>query len=119
MFYRVYQRKISYIPYGKPHLTTMKYCKNYIDTVAARAGLVISSYYMIGDNPSGDIRGANNMGWTSILVKSGVFSPKNGQNGQNDQTDPANFVVDNFHQAVKLILQKRTNFIISVFWIFF
>jgi len=29
----------------------------------------ISNCYMIGDNPRGDIRGANDMGWTSILVR--------------------------------------------------
>lgn len=28
---------------------------------------------MIGDNPSGDIYGANLMGWESILVQTGVF----------------------------------------------
>jgi ribonucleotide monophosphatase NagD (HAD superfamily) len=33
------------------------------------ADFEISNCYMIGDNPRGDIRGANAMGWTSILVK--------------------------------------------------
>ena len=28
---------------------------------------------MIGDNPEGDIEGANRMGWESILVRTGVF----------------------------------------------
>lgn len=28
---------------------------------------------MIGDNPSGDIYGANLIGWESVLVKTGVF----------------------------------------------
>ena len=30
---------------------------------------------MIGDNPKSDIDGANRLGWTSILVKTGVFDP--------------------------------------------
>ena len=55
---------------------------------------------MIGDNPKSDIRGANQKGWTSILVRSGVF---NGQN--NDEKDPASYVVDNFYEAVKLIFE--------------
>lgn len=46
---------------------------------------------MIGDNPKSDIRGANQKGWTSILVRSGIF---NGQN--NDEKDPASYVVDDF-----------------------
>ena len=29
----------------------------------------ISNCYMIGDNPRGDIKGANTMGWDSILVR--------------------------------------------------
>jgi ribonucleotide monophosphatase NagD (HAD superfamily) len=28
---------------------------------------------MIGDNPKSDIAGANKKGWTSILVRTGVF----------------------------------------------
>ena len=31
---------------------------------------------MIGDNPSGDIAGANAAGWNSILVETGIYSPK-------------------------------------------
>mgnify|MGYP001810488378 CR=1 FL=1 len=41
----------------------------------------------IGDNPKSDIRGANNIGWISILVRSGVFK------GVNDPIDPAQYVV--------------------------
>ena len=33
----------------------------------------IGNIYMIGDNPKSDIRGANNAGWKSILVRTGVF----------------------------------------------
>ena len=28
---------------------------------------------MVGDNPASDIAGANNFGWQSILVRTGVF----------------------------------------------
>lgn len=40
---------------------------------AAVQGLEISNFYMIGDTPESDIQGANNMGWISILVKTGIF----------------------------------------------
>lgn len=50
---------------------------------------------MIGDNPNSDIAGANAKGWTSILVKTGVFKeddPENSVNG-NDKKHPATHVV--------------------------
>jgi len=55
---------------------------------------------MIGDNPKSDIRGANQKGWISILVRSGIF---NGP--QNDEKDPATYVVDDFEEAIKLIFE--------------
>lgn len=65
---------------------------------------------MIGDNPKSDIRGANAIGWNSILVRSGVFD---GIKYANDEYDPAKYVVDNFYEAIKLIfkLEKLDNFI--------
>lgn len=51
--------------------------------------LPIGNIYMIGDNPKSDIRGANSAGWSSILVRTGVFK------GENDEEDPAKYVVDN------------------------
>jgi len=36
----------------------------------------LTNIYMIGDNPKSDIAGANAKGWTSILVRSGVFNAK-------------------------------------------
>ncbi len=45
---------------------------------------------MIGDHPECDIRGANQVGWKSILVKTGSFKGKD-----NDPVDHADFVVEN------------------------
>lgn len=39
---------------------------------------------MIGDNPKSDIKGANDAGWISILVRSGVFHGL-----ENDKENPA------------------------------
>lgn len=41
--------------------------------MAASQGTSISNFYMIGDNPESDIAGGNAAGWTTILVRSGVF----------------------------------------------
>lgn len=49
---------------------------------------------MIGDNPAGDIRGANLAGWESILVRTGLFD------GVNDEVDPAKYVVNDFKDAI-------------------
>ena len=59
---------------------------------------------MIGDNPNSDIIGAKTLGWTSILVKTGIFDPNadSSENG-NDKANPADYVVDNFEEAIKLI----------------
>ena len=40
------------------------------------------------------------MGWTSILVRTGVF-----QGIKNDIEDPANYVVDDFQKAIELIFK--------------
>lgn len=47
---------------------------------------------MIGDNPASDIRGANEKGWESILVRSGVFRGED-----NDKIDKGKYVVDDMY----------------------
>ena len=61
---------------------------------------------MIGDNPESDIAGAIKRGWTSILVKTGVFDPKaeTSVNG-NDSKFPATYVVEDFAEAINLIFR--------------
>lgn len=46
-----------------------------LDRQAAELGVEISKYYMIGDNPKGDIAGSNLMGWESVLVETGIYKP--------------------------------------------
>ncbi|KAL4437748.1 hypothetical protein ABPG74_012423 [Tetrahymena malaccensis] len=84
--------------YGKPSALTYDYAKNHLQTLSEDS---IGNVYMIGDNPKSDIRGGNNNGCVSILVKSGVFS------GTNDAEDPAQHVVEDFHDAIKLIFEKE------------
>ena len=91
--------------YGKPSLQTFEYAKKVCQQQAAKNGLEISGYYMIGDNPACDIRGARNIGWKSILVKTGVYQPEDGQD--NDYDDPADYVVYDFQEAIDLILASE------------
>lgn len=55
---------------------------------------------MIGDTPESDIQGANNMGWISILVKTGIF-----QGEGNDPKYPASYVVEDLEEAIDLIFR--------------
>ena len=71
------------------------------------AGIKISNFYMIGDNPKSDIEGANAKGWTSILVRTGVFKaddPETSRDG-NDIENPATYVVQDFKEAIELIFR--------------
>ena len=58
---------------------------------------------MIGDNPDGDIEGANRKGWESILVRTGIFESKEA----NHLKYPAKYVVDDMEAAVRLICEKE------------
>ncbi|KAG5421930.1 hypothetical protein I9W82_001023 [Candida metapsilosis] len=60
--------------------------------------------YMVGDNPESDIKGANDNGWQSILLRTGVF--------QDEEYDgiiakPTVGVFDNVQEAVKHVLRKH------------
>lgn len=56
---------------------------------------------MIGDNPTGDIYGANLMGWESVLVKTGVF--KSGDKLIKEH-EPKH-MVESISEAIELILR--------------
>ena len=59
---------------------------------------------MIGDNPKGDIRGANSMGMRSILVRSGIYNPE--WDFLEDEDMPW-LEVDNMYEAVQQIIEKE------------
>jgi HAD superfamily hydrolase (TIGR01450 family) len=64
---------IEYTQYGKPEELTFDYAEKLLLQKAIEQGVDISRFYMIGDNPEGDIEGANRKGWESILVRTGIF----------------------------------------------
>ena len=70
-----YGRRINYIEYGKPSTVLFDYARKQL--IKNNAHRNINKFYMIGDNPDVDIRGANRSGFHSILVKTGIFKGKN------------------------------------------
>jgi ribonucleotide monophosphatase NagD (HAD superfamily) len=73
---------------------------------AAAAGSPLERFYMVGDNPATDIRGATAAGrqWTSILTRSGLWR---GGGSANDANDPAHAVVQDVREAVEWVLAQE------------
>lgn len=88
---------LELVRFGKPHKRTFEYCEQQLASVSPGG-----KFYMIGDNPKADIRGANAAGehWNSVLVLSGMTK-------QNCAEDPADFVENNVGDAVKMILSRE------------
>ncbi|KAL4490231.1 hypothetical protein ABPG72_004270 [Tetrahymena utriculariae] len=95
----IFNDNLKIITYGKPSLHQFEYAYSHIINNFIHDGIEISNVYMIGDNPHTDIQGANIAGWTSILVRTGIFVGSE----ENDKENPAKYVVDNFKEAIKLI----------------
>jgi len=101
LFRRQYGMPIEFTYYGKPTANTFKFAERYLRKRYMNE-FDISHFYMIGDNPEGDIRGANMNGWQSILVKTGLFKGPN-----NDPHDPATFVKEDILESIKFILERE------------
>lgn len=57
-------------------------------------------FFMVGDNPRADIKGASTAGWASFLTRTGIH-----QNKQNDPDNPATVVVNDFAEAVDMLAE--------------
>ncbi len=62
----------------------------------------VTRFYMVGDNPEGDIKGAIDNGWRSALVRTGLF-----KGPENDPRYPATFVEDDAFAAIQRILKTE------------
>ncbi|CAB4478395.1 HAD-superfamily hydrolase [Rhizophagus irregularis] len=97
--------KLKYKLFGKPEPVTYLYAAEKLRKFAMKftdENVPNRRIYAVGDNPASDIAGANRAGWTSILVRTGVFSGK-----VNNPINPANHVVDNILHAVEWIFSKE------------
>lgn len=59
--------------------------------------------YMVGDNPASDIAGANAHGWSSILVRTGVFHDTHGEKPSYQPT----VIVDDVEKGVEWAIGKE------------
>ena len=88
---------IEHIYFGKPEKRAFMFVENEM-----RKETPDGFFFMIGDNPRADIRGANNIGWESFLTRTGIHTEKG-----NSETDPASMVVENFAEAVDIIFKLQ------------
>jgi len=103
LFRELTGREVDIIQFGKPEKTTYDFTKELLEKFSKNyLNEEISNVYAVGDNPSVDILGANNYGWHSILVRTGVF-----KTGENDKNYPAKTVVNNVLDSVKFILSQE------------
>ncbi|XP_020535559.1 uncharacterized protein YKR070W [Jatropha curcas] len=117
IFNRIHHNDLEYICFGKPNPSVFKNAEAVVSQLqlscnteaplrecVAPGSPPFRTLYMIGDNPSVDIKGARQAGnpWFSILTRSGVFR---GQH--NHEEFPADLVVDTVEEAVDYILQRE------------
>ncbi|KAF7723018.1 hypothetical protein EC973_002434 [Apophysomyces ossiformis] len=90
--------------FGKPHATTYAYAERTIQSLGSNSGKNEGRprVYAVGDNPAADIKGANAYGWTSILVRTGVFVGPG-----NSPIYPADAVCDNVEEAVLWAIEQE------------
>ncbi|XP_059626710.1 uncharacterized protein YKR070W isoform X2 [Cornus florida] len=117
IFNRIHPNALEYTSFGKPNpsvyknaetvlmrLVTSLYPNLQVLNLANGGDNIFKTLYMIGDNPSVDIKGARQAGhpWFSILTRTGVFKGK-----ENHAEYPADLVVDTVQDAVNYILTKE------------
>ncbi|EOY18494.1 Hydrolase family protein / HAD-superfamily protein isoform 1 [Theobroma cacao] len=109
---------LEYVSYGKPNPFVFKNaeailsqlqsssCIDHSENNGVSGSHPFETLYMIGDNPSVDVKGARQSGhpWFSILTRTGVFRGKD-----NHAEFPANLVVDTVEEAVDYILRREYN----------
>ncbi|KAI7862556.1 HAD-like domain-containing protein [Spinellus fusiger] len=90
--------------FGKPHGATYAYAEHVLQQLISghSNNTAKPRVYAVGDNPAADIKGANAYGWTSILVRTGVF---NGP--ENSPMYPADAVCAHVEEAVEWAIEQE------------
>ncbi|TFK48616.1 HAD-superfamily hydrolase [Heliocybe sulcata] len=109
-FSAVYQsltgKRYPYVQYGKPTEATYKFAeKVLVDRLEALSGVrpsVSPEVYMVGDNPESDIAGANGAGWSSVLVRTGVYDPE-----QGPPTHKPTYIAEDVEEAVDWAIKRE------------
>ncbi|KAH1064374.1 hypothetical protein J1N35_029361 [Gossypium stocksii] len=116
VFNRINPKRLEYVTYGKPNPFVFKNaevilsqlqsssCQDHSKNNGVPGSHPFETLYMIGDNPSVDVKGAQQAGhpWFSILTRTGVFQGKD-----NHAEFPADLVVDSVEEAVDYILKRE------------
>ncbi|KAH7864145.1 hypothetical protein Vadar_026311 [Vaccinium darrowii] len=117
IFNSIHPNALEYTSFGKPNPSVFKNAETVLgelvnpspDTIQSAnhqigGNHIFRTLYMIGDNPSVDIKGAQQAGhpWFSILTRTGVFKGK-----ENHDKYPADLVVDTVEEAVDYIFRKE------------
>lgn len=101
MYKRHTGKDLQSTSFGKPHRATYEYAEKILNSLLPE-NAKLQRVFAVGDNPSADIAGANAYGWTSILVKTGIFDG----NG-NSSEFPANLVCEDIEEAVHWALREE------------
>ncbi|KAJ6432781.1 hypothetical protein OIU84_019921 [Salix udensis] len=116
VFNRIHYNPLEYVSFGKPNPFVFKnaeamlkqlqpsYHSDYFKEPGDSGSQSFKTLYMIDDNPSVDVKGAQQAGhpWFSILTRTGVFRGKH-----NHAEFPADLVVDTVEEAVDYILGRE------------
>lgn len=93
LYFRTTGHHLDQTLFGKPEPTSFAYAENLIDQQHDR----VERIYMVGDNPTTDIKGANRAGgrWKSLLTLTGMHTGP-----ANDAANPAYQVVADVKEAL-------------------
>lgn len=100
--------------WGKPHKIAFKYAETVLSNEWLKINKntdmntppVFENVYMVGDNPESDIKGGNDYGWNTILLKTGVY--KDGDFKMRPNLSKPNLgIFDNVWDGVNEALKKH------------
>mmetsp|Transcript_14288 Transcript_14288/g.28825 ORF Transcript_14288/g.28825 Transcript_14288/m.28825 type:complete len:457 (-) Transcript_14288:193-1563(-) len=97
-------RMKDFIQFGKPYNPQFIHARNAVLKQADNFGCNVAHFYMVGDNPRSDIRGAVAMnelaeekelsGWSGLLVRTGVWQDGDDKMGASEVFDDVVAAVD-------------------------
>ncbi|WRT68322.1 TIGR01456 family HAD hydrolase [Kwoniella shivajii] len=97
---------LPYKQFGKPFKATYDFSelmlRRYLSSVG-RDPKGPLNVYMVGDNPLSDIDGANRHGWSSILVRTGVFHDTHGEKPSHTPT----IICDDVEKGVEWAIEQE------------
>ncbi|WVQ68148.1 TIGR01456 family HAD hydrolase [Kwoniella botswanensis] len=98
--------ELPYKQFGKPFKATYDFSELMLRRYLKEVGRDPEgelNVYMVGDNPLSDIDGANRHGWSSILVRTGVFHDTHGEVPSHKPT----IIADDVEKGVEWAIQEE------------